>query len=175
LKVQQRVGMAFLKMPQNLAVTRVVALLRIQAPHPGRRAYDRRRDHRSSARSRRPHRDGRCCRPGAYRARRDPGRRDPGTCASTSRSGPPSWSTTPACRGPRPSGRPRGSRRPWPGTAATCGPAYGQRSRNTPALLTALSDKPRQVDALPFGVAKVAVLPGRRVVRHQGVRRGRMR
>ncbi len=34
-----------------------------------------------------------------------------------------------------------------------------------PALLTVLPDEPGQVDALPFGVAKVAVLPGRRVVR----------
>ncbi len=34
-----------------------------------------------------------------------------------------------------------------------------------PALLTVLPDEPGQVDALPFGAAKVAVLPGRRVVR----------
>ncbi len=34
-----------------------------------------------------------------------------------------------------------------------------------PALLTVLPDEPGQVDALPFGVAKVAVPPGGRVVR----------
>jgi hypothetical protein len=67
------------------------------------------------------------------RSNRPPSPGRPRTSGSSSRSAPSSWSSTPVCRGPMPSLRPRGSRRPLPGTAVTCGHPYGWHSRATPS------------------------------------------